>query len=401
MPQDLGAHPAADATPGPKTVLGRPTRGAQVRTKGAAREPASEQSEQRERASDPAPLPRPPRSNNCTETVAFPAAAARTAHALQVNVQAAVKAWGIESTGFLTLTFADHITDPKVAQKRMHSLATHVLKPRYGGAIRVMERQGSGRIHYHLLVNVGADIRTGFDFSAIKKQDYRSASPALRTEWAFWRRTAKLYGFGRTELLPVISTAEAVGRYVGKYISKHLSVRGERHLGVSLVSYSGPRVATVKFAWADGRARDWRAGLGSLVRDLAATGRIDFASVDAMRRQFGKRWAWDWRDAIVQRGWESRVDKSTGEICASKQSVDSMGTTGVVRREVEDSARSEAHQATEKLPGAAHRERAASEGQRPIRNTYRPVREIIDELASESASLERRSLVPSRQPQRT
>jgi len=233
--------------------------------------------------------------------VAPPQAAARTAFALKLNVEAAVGRWGLERTGFLTLTFADHVLEPKEAQRRLNSLATHVLRPRYGEAIRVYERQKSGRIHYHLLVNVGADIRTGFDFGAIKRQDYRSASPALRAEWAFWRRTAKLYGFGRTELLPVISSAVAVARYVGKYISKHLDVREERDLGVRLVSYIGPRVATVKFAWAQG-GQAWRAGLEALVRDLAAAGQIDEPSMEAMRRQYGGRWAWEWKDIIERRG---------------------------------------------------------------------------------------------------
>jgi hypothetical protein len=302
MPPHLGAHPLEIPIPGHAHALGRPTcAGEWYRGGVISGEPASAQSERGERASDPAPLPCPLPCNNSTEKVAFPASAARTAHALQVNVEAAVGRWGLERTGFLTLTFADHVTDPAEAQRRMNSLATHVLRPRYGEAIRVYERQKSGRIHYHLLVNVGADIRTGFDFQSIKKHDYRSASAALRTEWAFWRRTAKDYGFGRTELLPVISTGEAVGRYVGKYIAKHLGVREERDLGVRLVSYIGPRVATVKFGWAGGKGRDWRMGLGALVRDLAAMGQIDGASVEAMRRQFGRRWAWEWRDIIAER----------------------------------------------------------------------------------------------------
>ena len=263
----------------------------------------------------PGPLPCPHTCNNSTEPIAaFPAAAGRTAFALKVNVQSAVERWGLSHTGFLTLTFADHVLDPKEAQRRLNSLATHVLRPRYGQAIRVYERQKSGRIHYHLLVNVGADIRTGFDFRAIKCHDYRSAGPELRAEWAFWRRTAKKYGFGRTELLPVISSSAAVGRYVGKYISKHLDAREERDLGVRLVSYLGPRVATVKFAWAGGAGLAWRVGLGALVRDLAAMGQIDEASTEAMRRRFGSGWAWEWRDIVAQRAREATIDRSTGEI---------------------------------------------------------------------------------------
>ena len=278
--------------------------------------PACGQRERGERGRHPGPLPCPPKSNNSTEVVTFPASAGRTAYALKVNVEAAVERWGLERTGFLTLTFADHVLDSKEAQRRMNSLTTHVLRPRYGGAIRVIERQESGRIHYHVLIDVGVDIRTGFDFAAIERQDYRSASPALRSEWGFWRRTAKAYRFGRTELLPILSTAECVGRYVGGYIAKHLEVREKRDQGVRLVSYIGARVATVKFAWAGGRAVEWRKGLGSLVRDLAANGEIVGATFEAMGRRYGKGWAWKWRDVIVRRvvALELGVDRVTGEI---------------------------------------------------------------------------------------
>src|SRR6202035_3537083 len=102
---------------------------------------------------------------NCTDTPP-PNSARRTAFALQLNVQAMVERYGLERVGFLTLTFAQHILEPKEAQRRMHSLATHVLRDRYAAAIRVIERQKSGRIHYHLLVAMADDIRTGADFDA-------------------------------------------------------------------------------------------------------------------------------------------------------------------------------------------------------------------------------------------
>jgi hypothetical protein len=301
MPPQLGRLHPRTPIPGPPAASGKPIRGAGIPEGGKTIEAASGRSRRACGAPDPPPLPCPPKSNNCTEKPAFPSSAGRTAYALAVNVADAVRRWGVSSTGFLTLTFADHVLEPKEAQRRLHSLTTHVLRPRYGGAVRVYERQKSGRIHYHLLVNVGADIRTAFNFAAAACGDYRSASPALRAEWAFWRRTAKLYGFGRTELLPVISSAAAVSRYVGKYISKHFDARESRDSGVRLVSYIGPKVATVKFMWAGGGASHWRAGLGALVRDLAASGQIDAASMDAMRRAYGQRWAWEWRDVIAAR----------------------------------------------------------------------------------------------------
>jgi hypothetical protein len=319
MPQDLGHRT-------PKTSIpGRPAAPGEASRAGGRYSWESEWSASagagRGRAAtrpSPAPLPCPPKSNNSTEPTTFPASAGRTAYALSVNVGDAVDRWGIANSGFLTLTFADHVLDPKEAQRRLNSLTTHVLRPRYGGAVRVFERQKSGRIHYHLLVNVGRDIRTGFSFSAAAKGDYKSASKALRDEWAFWRRTAKLYRFGRTELLPIMSSAAAVSRYVGKYISKHFDAREPRDSGVRLVSYIGPKVASVKFMWAGGGARTWRAGLEALVRDLARSGQIDSPTVEAMRRAYGQRWAWSWRDQIAARGLG--VDVQTGEICGTEGS---------------------------------------------------------------------------------
>jgi hypothetical protein len=225
--------------------------------------------------------------------------ARRTAFALQINVQAMVERWTLERVGFLTLTFADHVLDPRVAQERMRSLRAGVLAKRYPAAIRVIERQKSGRIHYHLLVALGDDIRTGCDFDAFVRGDYRSAPRALRREWAFWRRAAKQYGFGRTELLPVKSSSAAIGRYVGKYIAKHLDQREDRDKRVRLVSYMGcGKVASTRFAWASGGAAEWRKKLRAFVEMLHSAGAIRTPTMDAMRLKFGPRWAHYWRDSI-------------------------------------------------------------------------------------------------------
>ncbi|WP_429944846.1 rolling circle replication-associated protein, partial [Escherichia coli] len=162
----------------------------------------------------------------------------KSASALAWNVQYFVDTYGLSNVGFLTLTFRDHVTDPKEAQRRFHSLKTHVLSKRYRAYIRVMEPMKSGRIHYHLLVALHSDIRTGFDFPAVYRQEYSSANKAIRSEWSFWRKTAPKYGFGRTELMPVRSNSEGIGRYVGKYISKGIESRTEQFKGVRLVEYS-------------------------------------------------------------------------------------------------------------------------------------------------------------------
>jgi hypothetical protein len=194
---------------------------------------------------------------------------AKTAFALKENCLSLVKRHGLGYIGFLTLTFARHVVSYKEAQKALHSLMTGVLKQRYPEYIIVMERMDSGRIHYHLLVVMAQDIRTGFDFVAVKRGDYRSAGDFLRREWKFWRETAPRYGFGRTELLPIKKTADGIAKYVGKYIAKHIGQRLPEDKGARLVRYSrGTNRIGTRFAWASPGANMWRAKLGTFCRML-------------------------------------------------------------------------------------------------------------------------------------
>ena len=146
----------------------------------------------------------------------------RMAQVLFLEIMALVAFYGIERIGFFTLTFADHVTSLREAQRRFRSIRAHVIVKRHERAIVVWERHESGRIHFHLVVVLAEDIRTGADFAAFKRKDYRSANRALRGEWAFWRVTCPKYGFGRHELMPIKSNAQGIARYVGKYIAKHM-----------------------------------------------------------------------------------------------------------------------------------------------------------------------------------
>jgi hypothetical protein len=255
------------------------------------------------------------KSHNSTEgypaaepvPVKLTASAQRTAFALQVNVTAMCEQCGLDQVGFLTLTFAEHLLDPREAQRRLNSLTTHVLRPRYGQAIRVFERQKSGGIHYHLLIALGADIRTGVDFAEFERDDYRSAPPLLRAEWSFWRRTAQAYGFGRSELLPVKSTSEAIACYMGKYIGKHLDQRDPRDRGVRLVSYCGPRTASTRFGWAGGKSYEWRLKVKAFATMLCTAGVIASPSMSAMRLRFGPRWANQLRNNIMMFPYERQT----------------------------------------------------------------------------------------------
>ncbi|MGD0207578.1 MAG: phasyl DNA replicon protein arp [Verrucomicrobiota bacterium] len=206
---------------------------------------------------------------------------------------------GLERIGFLTLTFARHVVAYKEAQKALHSLMTGVLKERYPEYIIVMERMDSKRIHYHLLVVMAEDIRTGFDFAAVKCGDYRSAGDYLRREWIFWRDTAPKYCFGRTELLPIKKTAEGVAKYVGKYVAKHIGQRLPEDKGARLVRYSkGASRAGTRFSWVmSPGARMWRAKLGTLCRML---GLNSDNYKEFLNEWFGKNWVYHLRPLIYE-----------------------------------------------------------------------------------------------------
>lgn len=223
----------------------------------------------------------------------------KTAAALAWNVQAMAKKYGLEKMGFLTLTFRDHVTEIPEAQRRFNSLATHVLRDRDQAWMAIIERQKSGRLHFHLLVVDFQDIRTGFNFPAIDRGDYRSASQHLRSEWAFWRLTSKAYGFGRTELFPIRSTGEGIGRYVGKYIGKHMQSRNEEDKGARLVRYSSKaRYAVTRFSWASPGAAIWRGKVRAFAWIMFEAQGITPTMV-GLREALGPHWAYNWREFIL------------------------------------------------------------------------------------------------------
>lgn len=246
------------------------------------------------------------------QTAAMPTAAVLKAEFIvKQNLLAMLGRYGLEQIGFLTLTFADDVQDHKEASKRFNSLSTGVLNERYVEWIRVSERQKSGRWHFHLVVVCRHDVRRGIDFAAIARRDYQTANPALRSEWAFWRKTAKRYGFGRTELLPVKKTGKALAHYVAKYISKGFAYRRPEDKGMRLVGYSrkarvvGSRFSFYSlksFLWRQ-KAAAWAASVYQSYRHTALAGGhvpvAPFTSED-MPTLFGKRWAWRCRDDIMR-----------------------------------------------------------------------------------------------------
>lgn len=227
----------------------------------------------------------------------------KTAFKLAKSVERLCSKYGIERVGFLTPSFADHVTCAKEAGRRFKSLRTGVLSQRYVESICVLERMKSGRIHFHLLVVLADDIRTGFDFDQASRRDYSSANAALRAEWKFWRSITNYDGkhphhpyaiFGRTELMPVKSNRDGISKYVGKYIEKHVGAREERDKGVRLVRYSqGANIGSNAFMFVSPRSRLWRWQVGEFAR------RNECADLSELKAKFGRRWAHHQQPAIL------------------------------------------------------------------------------------------------------
>jgi len=219
--------------------------------------------------------------------------------------QAAVLAWNVASlirhapsfthVGMLTLTVPDNCTDPKEFARRWNSFRTGYLSDSSfftGEWLLVKERQRRGAIHAHIIVITTSDIRTGCDFKAFadeslpRGQRYSSAPLVLRQIWKELRSVLPRYNFGRSELIPIKSTAEAVSFYVGKYLGKHIEHRFEEDKGMRLIECSkGWSKNSVKFAWNTPGSYFWR-------RYLAIFALLNGCSnLDDLKEKFGRRYA--------------------------------------------------------------------------------------------------------------
>lgn len=177
----------------------------------------------------------------------------KTRRRLELEVAGMALIFGFERLAFFTGTFPDNVKTIREAQRRFNSMNTNAMRGRFLAWVSVVQRHKDGRIHLHLVVVCKKDVRTGFDFAAVKRRDYSSASAYLKAEWKFWRENAPKYGFGRMELLPVRTTVEQFAGYVSRYLTRQEGTRlGEK--GARLVRYSrGWRTVYGAFSWVSDR----------------------------------------------------------------------------------------------------------------------------------------------------
>jgi len=186
--------------------------------------------------------------------IRMPGTKAKQAAALAYNIRWMADTFGVERVGFLTLTVGDtvngkfvHVKERDEASRRFNSILNRI-RERYLCGVVVTERHRNGGIHFHLVVALKFDAKSGFDFEEFYrlKKAKRSfvasdvgASAELAAEWKWWRENQAKYGFGRHELTPIKSNGEAIGRYVGKYLGKSWEARTDDDYGGRCVRYFG------------------------------------------------------------------------------------------------------------------------------------------------------------------
>ena len=230
------------------------------------------------------------KSDKASVTRVMSGSQAKTAFALRVNCARMIELKGINSIGFGTFTVGDYhckthgkqlprgknkcplcqgkmafvqVYDAAEASRRIKSLYAGLLDDLFEMSVLVTERHQSSAIHFHALAALkgSPDIRTGFDFEAVRCRNYASVCPALKTIWKVLREKLPLYGFGRAELMPVRKTGNAVASYVSKYIEKNVLNRQPQDHRKKLVRYHGFNKTQLKpneFEWNTPKARAWR-----------------------------------------------------------------------------------------------------------------------------------------------
>lgn len=220
--------------------------------------------------------------------------ARKVVYCIEQNVERLAQEYGVGHLAFLTLTFADQVEAVAIASKRFNSMNTGVFAKRgYSPWVRILERHKSGRIHFHLIVVVPEDIRTGFD--PLTNRGSGSGWVWLCRERKILRKLLPRYSFGRAELVPLRKGSIAAARYLAKYITKSLAVRGEHDRHVRLVTYSRGFnwLRPEHFSWARGGSSVWRRKLTRWAF------RMGYYDLDEIALWMGARWCYEWRNDIM------------------------------------------------------------------------------------------------------
>ena len=239
----------------------------------------------------------------------------KSAFQLRGNLDSFVEVWGHKHCAFWTLTDLEGIT-PRQFARRWNSLIAH-----HGewirAFVRVLEPQGNGNPHYHLIVSVPWDMqperfdweaflgaakqpgesRTSFrerqrtpDWRALRKRYVESSAPETVALWKRLRTHLVAYGLGRSEFVPVRKVG-AITEYVGAYLEAGIKIRihgwkGARRVETDRRTSHLWKTHGRQFSWISPGARSWRKRVG----EIAAM--IGVNSLDGIKENLGSRWAY-------------------------------------------------------------------------------------------------------------
>lgn len=246
-------------------------------------------------------------------------AARRRAFKLGHDMVGFFRAVGLNRVMMLELTHGQD--GPRRLAKKWDRLAKSGSIPWLRDWGRITEPHKSGAAHFHFVIEApeGLDVRTGFDFEALRRADEAaqarnwpecarwtkiyaaSAHPWLRLQWRRLRMLTRRYGFGgHCRLVPVRTGGEAVAKYVSKYLGKCLGHDlGKEWHGARRVEWSRKaayklrRKVSSQFAWAgivSGNGPKYRGRIGQIARALG----LADDDLDGLRRVIGPRWAYHW-----------------------------------------------------------------------------------------------------------
>lgn len=252
----------------------------------------------------PPQLPKPPLDSD-----AYCPVLAKRCKRLELAVNAIVARHGYDCVGFHTLTFKENLTDWKEAEKRFASYEKNVLSQYCQDWVLVVQVQERGAIHYHMVLGLAQDIRTGTDIKTIKNRalprwmrySRKVVNPNLRNLWRNLCARARGdgawegggYKFGRVELMPFEKPPEAVARYMATYLKPGADMPGEYRkkkklrFSKSVLLMVGPNFQRNTFG-----SYVWRKKLELTAREFGMYDYNDLADY------FGPRWFHHLRDAI-------------------------------------------------------------------------------------------------------
>lgn len=242
----------------------------------------------------------------------FTAAGAKRKLRLEIAIQMIVDKCGYNNTGFLTITFPENLQDWDIAQQRFNSFATNVLSAYASHWALVVQQQQRGAIHYHLVVGLEKDIRTGTNIKVIKDRSLPkwlrygkdNVNANLREYWTdicarargdkeFAGRENSGYGIGRIELMPLEKEPIAVARYLANYlkIDAYVPDAWKKKKKIRFSKTISCRLSSRFSANTFGHYL-WRRKL-----EVVAAG-FGMRSTDELADYFGERWFWVLREAI-------------------------------------------------------------------------------------------------------